>query len=361
MNHCMLGTIPTDLTINDTHIFDPSIILGHHNVLWGASKRSTKSRGMETRIHIRVHVRSTVMPFTAAMKSRNRFRNPQSGGYRPPRPPTSWVSSGAPPIQQPSYGYMQQPGAYLGPYPGSAPQPNTSQPPYGGYPPPPSSGWDQSSNSPAQQTTQATGYDYYNQQQQQQAVGVSTVPFDGNNYNYNYNQMAPAYNGESTYSQSAAGYQQYYGQAAAGYNQAGSTQEGAIANYGVQGSTQQAPPGQQPTSQTAYASVQADYVQTAQPQAYAYSHQPTAPSGYVQDPQQLAPEYGSQTGYGQVQSYAAAPQSQSAGYVQQQPQSYNVAYSAAPYSQPSYSADGTHGTSAEPVGTNGVEKTSPQS
>lgn len=297
--------------------------------------------------------------------SENRFRNPQTGGYRPPRPPTNWVPSGAPPIQQPSYGYMQQPGAYLGPYPGSAPQPNTSQPPYGGYPPPPSSGWDQSANSPAQQSTQATGYDYYNQQQpqqqqqqQQQAVGVSNVPYDGNNYNYN--QMTTSYNGDSTYSQSAVGYQQYYGQAA-GYNQAGSTQEGAVGNYGVQGSTQQVPPGQQPTSQPAYGSVQVDYAQSTQSQPYAYSHQPTAPSGYAQDPQQLASEYGSQAGYGQLQSYAAAPQNQGAVYVQQQPQSYNVAYSATPYSQPSYSADGTHGTSAEPVSTNGVEKLAPQS
>ncbi|XP_020587857.1 far upstream element-binding protein 1-like [Phalaenopsis equestris] len=335
------------------------------------------------------------------ISNENRARNPQTGGYHPPRPPTSWVPSGAP---QPGYGYMQ-PGAY----PGSAPQYNMSQPPYMGYPP------------QAQQTAQGTGYDYYNQQQQQQQqlppppaqAGGTSIPMDGNTYNYS--QIPTAYNGqatygESTYSQAAVGYQQSYGQVGdynlagpqAGYTQpisnpqaayssassygntAQSTQEGSnIPNYGVETSTPQAPTGQQPgattqpgyavtpTSQPGYASqpsAHANYSQSAplQPSqaglaqpayghsAQGYSQPPTAPSGYAQDPQQLPPGYVSgvpPAGYGQT-SYG--------GYTQQQTQVYGDAYSGSAFSQPPYSTDGIPTTSAELAPSSGATKGSHQ-
>ncbi|PKU82559.1 hypothetical protein MA16_Dca019588 [Dendrobium catenatum] len=338
--------------------------------------------------------------FKVLFEKLNRARNPQTGGYRPPRPPTSWVPTGAPQMQQPNYGYMQ-PGAY----PGPVPQYNMSQSPYVGY------------ATSVQQTTQGTAYDYYNQQQPQQQqlppppVGGSSVALDGNNYNYN--QMPTSYNGqapygESTYSQSSAGYPQSYNQAISnpqsGYaqqsyssapsygNAAPSTQEGANPNYGVETSTQQAPPGQQPsaaaqpgyvatpTSQPGYASqpsAQPPLGQKPQP-SQAYGQPPSSQAGYAQpaqvyghsaqvysqDSQQLASGYVSgvpQAGYGQQQSYGGAPISHTTTYSQQQTQLYGDAYSGNAYSQPPYSTDGAPATSAEPAAATGVTKASPQS
>ncbi|KAH0449261.1 hypothetical protein IEQ34_023061 [Dendrobium chrysotoxum] len=270
----------------------------------------------------------------------NRARNPQTGGYRPPRPPTSWVPTGAPHMQQPNYGYMQ-PGAY----PGSVPQYSMSQPPYVGYAP------------SVQHTTQGTAYDYYNQQQPQQQqqqqlppppVGGSSVALDGNNYNYN--QIPASYNGqvpygESTYSQSSVGYPQSYGQAG-DYNQAGpqasfaqpisnpqsayaqqsyssapsygnaapSTQEGANPNYGVETSTQQAPPGQQPS-----AAAQPGYVVT-----------PTSQPGYVSQPS-AQPPLGQKPQPSQAYGQVPQPPSSQAGYA---PPAQVYGHSAQGYSQP---------------------------
>ncbi|KAG0503524.1 hypothetical protein HPP92_003596 [Vanilla planifolia] len=342
--------------------------------------------------------------------SENRGRNTQmGGGYRPPRPPSAWVPPAAPHMQQPGYGYMQP-----GPYPAPPPQYNAAQPPYGGYPPPISTGWD-SSNPPAPQTTQATGYDYSQQQTQHQPTTGSTASTDVNAYNYN--QMPPAYNlqaqyAESAYSQSPAAYQQSYG-APGGYSQVGAqsgyalptsnapsaypqqgygppsaysnaaatTQEGSALTYGVQSSsTQQASQpayGSQPSGPTEYLQpaavaqpgygqpsqgqkppqAQSGYVQPGQGYGQAYAPLPNTQPGYSQDPQRLAGGYGAsapQAGYAQPQSYVPAQQNQATGYVSQQQlqQPYGDAYSGGAYPQPSYPPESTHGShDATPVAT----------
>ncbi|PKA56436.1 hypothetical protein AXF42_Ash014939 [Apostasia shenzhenica] len=338
--------------------------------------------------------------YIMTMMMQNRVRNPQSAGmYRPPRPPTSWVPPGVPPMQQPAYGYMQQ-----GAYPGS--QYNMPQPPYVGYPPQPSSGWDQSSNTSAQQTTQTAPYDYYNQQQQQQPVGGSSAPTDGSSYNYS--QIPAAYNAQgsyadSTYSQSAveqqqgygpqAGYtqptsnppasyaQQGYGSASIYGNSAGSVQEGYTSQqpgtapqtgYGVPPTSQPAY-GSQPNGQTGYSQsaplTQAGYAQPSQGQkpspsqpVYGQGQQPPSQAGYSQPVQ----------GYGQsaAQGYSQPPPATSgSGYgpgVSQTGYGPPQSYGAAGYSQLPYSTDGAHGSydsapSAAAATTSGLTKASPQS
>ncbi|XP_072983413.1 uncharacterized protein [Typha latifolia] len=335
----------------------------------------------------------------------NRVRNPMTGGYphqgfRPPRPPTNWGPPGAPPMQQPGYGYMQP-----GSYPGAPPQ-YMSQPPYGSYPPPASggfqSGWDQSSNPPAQQAAPGSGYDYYNQQQpqqQSQSVAGSSAPTDNTSYNYgqtpNYNAQSSY--GDSAYSQSSAG-QQGYGQDSysaayqnpgsqqgysqpvpapqTGYDQQGystapvygtianPTQDGSATTYGSQGGTAQASPAQQappvPASQGGYAG-QPPITSTA-----SYSAPGTAQSGYGLTPTQ--PSYASQTpsqaGYGHsapltqpsygqpptgqklppaqaVYGQGQQPVSTQAGYVQPAPVQPGYSHGQPP-SQAGYAQDSTH-------------------
>ncbi|XP_020576771.1 far upstream element-binding protein 1-like [Phalaenopsis equestris] len=336
--------------------------------------------------------------------SENRMRNPQTSGYRPPRPPTSWAPPGGPPMQQPGYGYMQS-----GAYPGQPPQYNMPQPPYAGYLPPTSTGWDQSSNPPAQQTSQVTGYDYYSQQQPQQQqqlpppppIGESSVSTDSNIYNYG--QMPPTYAapgsyGDSNYSHSTSGHQQGYGPQA-GYaqpvsaTQTGFAQQGYVSGSAQDGSTQQTlQPGYgMPPSQPGYGSqpaTQPAYLQGASPGQPGYGQQSpqgqkpsVAQAGYAQTTQtygqppqgysQPAPAQTTQI-YGQpAQAYPqAAPASgfaQPAGYGQsyvQQQQSYNDYY-AGPYAQTSYSSDAAQGTYEAPPSSqaapSGVAKASPQS
>ncbi|XP_020695877.1 far upstream element-binding protein 1 [Dendrobium catenatum] len=313
--------------------------------------------------------------------SENRPRNSQtSGGYRPPRPPTSWAPAGAPPMQQPGYGYMQP-----GTYPGQPPQYNMSQQPYGGYLPPTSTGWDQSSNPAGQQTAQVTGYDYYNQQQQQpqqQPTSESSALTDSNSYNYSQippTYAAPGSYGDSTYSQSAAGHQQGYGQVAS-YAQPGYTQPISAAQTGypqqvyATGSaqdTQQAPPqpgyGSQTASQPGYGQSPQVQKPSLAPAAYGQAPPPAATSqaAYAQTTQTYgqpvqgysqpspASGYAQQTGYGQ-------------SYLQQQQQqsSYNESYSGA-YGQPSYLSGDAHGSyeapSAAQSAQSAVAKASPQS
>ncbi|KAE8658075.1 hypothetical protein F3Y22_tig00116975pilonHSYRG00173 [Hibiscus syriacus] len=318
--------------------------------------------------------------------SENRMRNqtmaggyPQQGGYEA-RPPSSW-GQGAPPMQQPGYGYMQ-PGAY----PGQSPQCNMSQPPYGGYPSQPSSGgyasgWDQSSVPPNQQSSGASGYDYYNQQpssQQQQNPGDSATP--ANNSGYNYGQP-PA----SNYMQPGQGYSQGgYG----GYHGAPQSGYGQPSSYDQQGY------GHAPSYANAtilYKGIQArrlhlpNHLQWANkekpltnPPVYGQAQQsPSTPGSYGQ------PGYHSQppsSGYGQPSSYGA-PYAQP-GYgapsygaaAANQPgygAPYNTSYGGS-YSQPStYPADenasgGSHGTYEAAPATKtgeqgGTAKASPQS
>ncbi|KAL5769082.1 hypothetical protein ACOSP7_015639 [Xanthoceras sorbifolium] len=244
--------------------------------------------------------------------SENRIRNPaMAGGYPQQgyqaRPPTSWGTPGAPPMQQPGYGYVQS-----GAYPGPSPQYNMSQPPYAGYTSQPTSGgypanWDQTSVPPAQQTTQGSGYDYYSQQppsQQPQAPAGTAAAADNTGYGYSqppasgYNQQGQGYpqDGYGGYPAPQSGYgqpapydqQQGYNSAPSYGNVTNSTQEGQTPSYGAQGDSTQAPPPVQPSS-------------IAQ-QGYATSQQPSPnPSSY---PSQGAtqPGYGmpptSQGGYG---------------------------------------------------------------
>lgn len=317
------------------------------------------------------------MPHKKTWIMQNRSRTSQTGGigYRPPRPPTSWVPPVAPHMHQPSYVYMQ-PGAY----PGPAPQYSISQPAFAGYPP------------PAQQTAQVAGYDYYSQQQQPQPPSVGGSSDDNS---YGYSQMPASYNGQnpygdSTFSQSAVGYPQTYGQTGnysqagsqagfaqpipqAGYNQQSyTTQEGANPSYGVESSIQQAPPGQQPgaTSQPGYAnqpSVPANYSQAAPSAPPPQGQQPQPSQAYVQQGPQA-----SQAGYAQpAQAYGQAYSQPPAGYVSGtlppgygQPPSYGGAplygdaYSGGAYSQPPYSADATATTSAEAAAASGATKAS---
>ncbi|KAK8914267.1 hypothetical protein KSP39_PZI023522 [Platanthera zijinensis] len=294
----------------------------------------------------------------------NRPRNPSvASGYGIYRPPTSWVPPGAPPVQQPGYGFVQ-PGAYPSPL-----QYNTSQPPYGGYQAPTASGWDQSSNPVAQQSTQGSGYDYYSQQQQQQPQpgGGSSAPSDTNSYSYNQNP--PTYNThgsyvDPTYSQQAygqpgsytqpipnsqAGYaHQVYGSGATYSTSAASTQEGSAINYAAtQSGTQQAPPSQPSAGQQGFAAQQPGSVAQSgygmAPSQPGYGSQPVGQTGYMQSATSAQPSYGhtplgqnlaqSQVNYGQTQP---SPTSQS-GFAQPV-QSYSQ--SSHGYSQPAPASSG---------------------
>ncbi|KAI3915243.1 hypothetical protein MKX01_035502 [Papaver californicum] len=299
--------------------------------------------------------------------SENRVRNSSMGGgysqqgYRPPRPQSSWGGPPGPQSQQPGYGYMQ-PGAYPG-----APPPY-SQSGYAGYPPQPSSGWDQSSAPPSQQTTQGSGYDYYNQQSQQPPHGGSGQPAAPT-----YGQQQTSY-GESGYAQPAGGQQGYqqedysgggyhapasqtgYGQQP-GYDHSQSygsapaygtsAQDAAAPAYGAaQGAptpAQQPPPvggteyaGQQSSSTTAvsYPS-QPGYgaPPTSQP---GYGGQPPAQTGYPQSsygpPAGQKPLPPGQAAYGQSQPPSSG---QGSGYAQTAPA--QAGYSQPPTStQPGY-------------------------
>ncbi|KAK8597550.1 hypothetical protein V6N13_094953 [Hibiscus sabdariffa] len=260
--------------------------------------------------------------------SENRMRNPAGGypqqGYQA-RPPSSW-GQGAPPMQQPGYGYMQ-PGAY----PGPSPQYNMSQPPYGGYPSQPSSGgyasgWDQSSLPPNQQTSAASGYDYYNQQpssQQQQTPGDSATP--ANNSGYNYSQP-PA----SSYMQPGQGYSQdgyggYHAAPQSGYGQPSPYDNqqgyGSAPSYGnatnpTQGDSGQAPTSTQPSAVSQQGGTQSGYGVPATSQT-GYGNQPPAQSGYG-------------TGYGQPQTQKPLANPPLYGHTQQSPSTPGS------YGQPGY-------------------------
>ncbi|XP_022728873.1 far upstream element-binding protein 1-like isoform X2 [Durio zibethinus] len=345
--------------------------------------------------------------------SENRMRNPaMAGGYPQQgyqaRPPTSW-GQGPPPMQQPGYGYMQ-PGAY----PGPSPQYNMSQPPYGGYPSQPSSGgyasgWDQSAVPPNQQSSAASGYDYYNQQssQPQQTPGGSTAPADNSGYNYSqppassYMQPGQGYaqDGYGGYhappqsgygQQSSYDQQQGYGSAPSYGNAMNPTQEGHTPSYAGQGDSGQAPTstqppamGQQgyntsqqpspnpvsyppqggtqpsygipPTSQTGYGPgygpppVQKPL---ANPPVYGQTQQsPTTPGSYGQ------PGYHSQppsSGYGQPETGSQRAQSSSYGATSAQPgygpppygAPYNTSYGGSYSQAPAYPADSNASGSA---------------
>ncbi|CAH2060840.1 unnamed protein product [Thlaspi arvense] len=328
--------------------------------------------------------------------STNRMRNSSMGGGYPQqgyqvRPPSSWAQPGAPPAQQPGYGYMQ-PGAYPGP-------PQYGQSPYGSYPQQTSAGyaatWDQSSVPPSQQSAQGE-YDYYGQQQSQlpNSGGSSAPPTDTTGYNY--------YQHASGYGQAGQGYQQdgygaYNASQQSGYGQAGYDQQqggyGSTANpsqeedtsqaaplsstqsgqagYGTtgqqpspQGSTGQAGYGAAPTSQAGYSS--------QPPTAYSsgYGAPPTSgkPPAYAQNQQSPgAPgSYGGQSGYAQPTASGYGPPP-SYGYGQA-PQGYG---SYGGYTQPpaggGYSSDGSAGAAAggtpasQSAPPTGPQKASPKS
>ncbi|TYI22450.1 hypothetical protein ES332_A06G104400v1 [Gossypium tomentosum] len=280
--------------------------------------------------------------------SENRMRNPSMAGGFPQqgyqaRPASSW-GQGPPPMQQPGYGYMQ-PGAY----PGPSSQYNMSQPPYGGYPSQPSSGgyasgWDQSSIQPNQQTSAASGYDYYNQQpsqqQQQQTSGDSVTPADNSGYNYS---QPPA----SSYMQPGQGYSQYgySGYHQSGYGQPSSYDQqqsyGSASSYGnVTNPTQggQGDSGQAPTSTQPSATGQQGYNTSQQPNPNPGSYPPpgSTQSGYGMPPSQTGygnqppaqPGYGA--GYGQPHTQKPLANPQIYGQAQQSPSTPGS------YGQPGY-------------------------
>ncbi|KAG6501252.1 far upstream element-binding protein 2-like [Zingiber officinale] len=290
--------------------------------------------------------------------SENRVRNPamtggySQHGYNVPRPPTSWGPPGAPPVQQPGYGYMPP-----GVYPGPPPTYNMPQAPYEGYPP--SSGWDQTSSQP-QQTAPGTGYDYYNQQSQQQQqsypqTGRGNVQ-DGYSSAYNANAQQPGYSQTTTNTQ--GGYdQQGYGSTLNYGTMAASSQDGSANASGAQGGSTQAPPAQPPLSQplnhTSYppqGTTPSGYGQVAPPSygqppqaqappnsqsLYRQGQAPSAPASYMQSAL-LQPSCGQstlpQSVYGQQQSYGVPPHSQS-GYGNQQQTPYNNSYASGGNSQ----------------------------
>ncbi|GLJ16096.1 hypothetical protein SUGI_0268270 [Cryptomeria japonica] len=293
------------------------------------------------------------------INNENRFRGPpMSGGYgqqgyRAPRPPPQWGPPGAPPMQQPGYGY-QQSAPYSGP-----PQQYMSQP-YGGYPQQPpgnyASGWDQRPPAPGQPVQQPGGYDYYGQQGQASAGSA-----DGN---YGYGQpQAGGYGQGSTYGQQ--GYpQQGYGQQA--YGNQGSSQQGygqqvdaqqgydqqAYSNpgYGPPGTAQPAAPQQDGPPSQGYGTSQVSSNQGTTPQGQGqpvtpqqgYSQPSPAMSGY---PQQGA----SQPGYGQQgasqPAYGQQPVPQS-GFGQQV--STQPGYGQQASTQPAYPQQGLTQTSYGP-------------
>ncbi|XP_044463218.1 far upstream element-binding protein 3-like [Mangifera indica] len=327
--------------------------------------------------------------------SENRVRNPaMAGGYSQQgyqaRPPTNWGTPGAPPMQQPGYGYMQ-PGAYSGP----SPQYNMSQPPYGGYPSQSTSGgystnWDQSSVPPSQQTTQGSGYDYYGQQPSSQppAPGGSAAPADNSGYSYNqqaasgYNQQGQGYSQDgyggyqaphSGYGQPASYDQQGYTSASGYANVTNSTQEGHTPSYGTGDSTQappsvqgygtsqqpspnpasyppqgagqpgygvpptsQGPYGNQAPAQTGYSSYGPPQGQKPNPPAYGQTQQsPSAAGGYGQ-PTPVQP------GYPHSQPPSSGYSQPDSGSLRAPPSSYGAAaqqgygYGAPSVSQPGY-------------------------
>ncbi|PPD84039.1 hypothetical protein GOBAR_DD19030 [Gossypium barbadense] len=254
----------------------------------------------------------------------NRMRNPSMAGGFPQqgyqaRPASSW-GQGAPPMQQPGYGYMQ-PGAY----PGPSSQYNMLQPPYGGYPSQPSSGgyasgWDQSSIQPNQQTSAASA----------------------DNSGYNYSQP-PA----SSYMQPGQGYSQYgySGYHQSGYGQPSSYDQqqsyGSASSYGnVTNPTQggQGDSGQAPTSTQPSATGQQGYNTSQQPNPNPGSYPPpgSTQSGYGMPPSQTGygnqppaqPGYGA--GYGQPQTQKPLANPQMYGQAQQSPSTPGS------YGQPGY-------------------------
>lgn len=335
----------------------------------------------------------------------NRVRNSgMSGGYNQQgyqaRPPSSWGPPGAPPMQQPGYGYGQQ-GGYSGP----SSQYNMQQPPYQGYSQPASGGyasnWDQSTVPPNQPTTQGSGYDYYSQQppQQQQTPGGPGAAGDNSGYSYGqpqastYNQQGYSQDGygggyhapQSGYGQPPTYDQQGYGSAPNYGNVANAAQDGN--SYGSQGDSSQTVPPAQPSSvsQQAYGANQqqpspnpgsypppnqSGYGMTA-PSQTGYGNQPAAQTGYgasygpPQTQKQPAnpPAYGQSTqspstpsGYGQpaaaLPSGYASSQAPTSGYTQSDsgsqrapPSSYGTAaqpgfapppYGVPPTNQPGY-------------------------
>uniref|UniRef100_A0A9I9CZ56 K Homology domain-containing protein n=1 Tax=Cucumis melo TaxID=3656 RepID=A0A9I9CZ56_CUCME len=238
--------------------------------------------------------------------TKNRARNSgMSGGYNQQgyqaRPPSSWGPPGAPPMQQPNYGYGQQ-GGYSAP----SSQYNMSQPPYQGYSQPASGGyasnWDQSTIPPNQPATQGSGYDYYGQQapQQQQAAGGPGATGDNSGYSYGqppastYNQQGYSQDGyggnyhapQSSYGQPPTYDQQGYSSTTNYGNVANAAQDG-LNSYGSQGdSSQTVPPAAQPSSVG-----QQGYSANQQPSPNPGSYPPPSQSGYGM----TAP---SQTGYG---------------------------------------------------------------
>ncbi|OMO66934.1 hypothetical protein CCACVL1_20927 [Corchorus capsularis] len=296
-------------------------------------------------------------------------------GYQA-RPPTSW-GQGAPPMQQPGYGYMQ-PGAY----PGPSPQYNMSQPPYGGYPSQPTSGgyasgWDQSAP-PNPQSSAGGAYDYYNQQpssQQQQTPGGSAAPADNSGYSYSQppasSYMQPGqsyphdgYGGYHAPTQSGYGQpssydqQQGYGSVPSYGNATNPTQEGQTPSYGGQGDSGQAPTSTQPSAvgQQGYSTTQ-----QPSPNPGSYPPQGSTQPGYGVPPTSQA-GYGSQApaqsgygpGYGPPQSqkpvanapvYGQSQQSPSTpgsygqqGYHSQPASGYGQSESGSQRAQPGYGA-----------------------
>ncbi|XP_026447442.1 far upstream element-binding protein 1-like [Papaver somniferum] len=307
--------------------------------------------------------------------SENRVRNPPMGGGYPPqqgyRPQQGWAPPGAPPMQQTSYGYVQQPGAY----PTQAPQGSSgtsypgypTQPTSGGYP----SGWDQTSGQTNPQGS-GTGYDYYSQQPQ----GGASTATDTAGYGYGYGQTATygqqhggSY-GDSGYAQPPAGQQSYtdmygvyhppapqpgygYGGSQGGYDQSqqsygssakgptevppptsqvapvqpptsagiGSQQPNAPPSYPPQGSVQTSYGGQPtppPMAQAGYGPPQgqkAAYGQTPPPSSTQTSSVQSAPvqSGYGLPPPQSgysqpdSAQYRTPSGYGSAPGYGLAP------------------------------------------------------
>ncbi|XP_062101433.1 uncharacterized protein LOC133807239 [Humulus lupulus] len=304
--------------------------------------------------------------------SENRARNStMSGGYPQQgyqaRPPSSWAPPGAPPMQQPGYGYGQ-PGAYSG----QSSQYNMPQPSYPGYPQQASGGyqsnWDQSAAPQSQQAAQGGGYDYYGQQQashQQQPAG-SAAPTDNSGYNYSqppasgYQQgQGYAQDGYGGYHAPQSGYGQQpsydqQGYSAAGYGNASNSAEAHAASYGSQGDSTQAPV--QSSGQQGYNSSQQQ--PSPSPGSYppqgasqpGYGVPPTSQAGYGTQPGAPQPGYG--PGYGAPQAkpppnapvYGQATQSPTTpggGYSQQAPQQPGYPHSQPPtsgYAQPDSSS-----------------------
>ncbi|PIN13248.1 K-homology type RNA binding protein [Handroanthus impetiginosus] len=286
--------------------------------------------------------------------SENRVRNSStSGGYPQQgyqtRPPSNWGHTG-PPMQQPTYGYIQ-PGAYPG---GPSPQYNMNQPPYSGYPPQTTSGgyatgWDQTTAAPQnQQAAQGGGYDYYNQQQppqQQQAHAGSGAPTDSSGYGYG---QAQAYSqgqgygqdGYGGYHAAQSGYSQPQTNPGAGYDQQqqgynssygavpNQTADGHTPSYGAQGEANQAPASGQSYNTGGQPVPNSNYPPSSQP---GYGAPPSSQSGYgTQTP----------TGYGSyAPPHAQKPPSGQPTYAQPQ---QSPGAQGGGYAQPGYPPSQQH-------------------